>query len=49
MVINLPADAGDTGDVSSITGSGSFPGEGNVNAQIYFDKYISNLINMVSV
>ena len=27
--MNLPDNAGDTGDMSSITGSGRFPGEGN--------------------
>ena len=29
VVKNLPANAGDTGDVSSIPGSGRSPGEGN--------------------
>ena len=31
MVKNLPANAGDTGDMSSIPGSGRSPGEGNDN------------------
>ena len=30
VVKYLPANAGDTGDVDSIPGSGSFPGEGDV-------------------
>ena len=29
MVKNLPANAGDTGDMDSIPGLGKFPGEGN--------------------
>ena len=35
MVKNLPANAGDAGDVGSIPGSGRSPGEGNVNALQY--------------
>ena len=35
MVKNLPANAGDSGDVGSIPGSGRSPGEGNVNALQY--------------
>ena len=31
MVKNLPANAGDTGDMSSISGSGRFPGVRNGN------------------
>ena len=31
VVKNLPANAGDTGDVGLIPGSGRFPGEGNGN------------------
>ena len=35
MVKNLPANAGDAGDVGSIPGSGRFPGGGNGNALKY--------------
>ena len=35
MVKNLPANAGDTGDVGSIPGSGRSPGEGNGNPLQY--------------
>ena len=35
MVKNLPADAGDKGDVGSIPGSGRSPGEGNGNPLQY--------------
>ena len=35
MVKNLPADAGDTGDVSLIPGSGRSPGVGNGNLLQY--------------
>ena len=36
MVKNLPANAGDTGDVGSIPGSGRSPGGGNGNPLQYF-------------
>ena len=36
MVKNLPANAGDTGDVGSTPGSGRSPGEGNGNPLQYF-------------
>ena len=36
MVNNLPANAGETGDVSLIHGSGKSPGEGNGNPFQYF-------------
>ena len=32
---NLPANAGDSGDLSSIPGSGRFPGVGNGNLFLY--------------
>ena len=35
MVNNLPASVGDTGEVGSIPGSGSSPGEGNGNPLQY--------------
>ena len=35
MVKNLPASAGDVGDVGSIPGSGRSPGEGNDNPLQY--------------
>ena len=35
MAKNLPADAGDKGDVGSIPGSGRSPGEGNGNPLQY--------------
>ena len=35
MVKNLPANGGDTGDMSSIPGSGRSPGEGNGNPLLY--------------
>ena len=35
MVNNLPAEAGDAGDVGSIPGSGRFPGDGNGNPLQY--------------
>ena len=35
MVKNLPANAGDTRDMGSISGSGRFPGEGNSNPLQY--------------
>ena len=36
VVKNLPANAGDTGDVGLIPGSGRYPGEGNGNPLQYF-------------
>ena len=36
VVKNLPANAGDTGDVGSIPGSGRSPGGGNGNPLQYF-------------
>ena len=36
VVNNLPANAGETGDVSLIRGSGKSPGEGNGNPFQYF-------------
>ena len=37
MIKNLPANAGDTGDVGLIPGSGRFPGGGNgIPIQYYF-------------
>ena len=35
MIKNLPANAGDTGDLGSIPGSGRTPGEGNGNPLQY--------------
>ena len=35
MVKNLPANAGDTGDMGSIPRSGRYPGEGNGNPLQY--------------
>ena len=35
VIRNLPANAGDAGEVSSIPGSGRSPGEGNGNPQQY--------------
>ena len=35
MIKNLPANAGDTGDVGLIPGSGRFPGGGNGNPLQY--------------
>ena len=35
MVTNLPANAGDAGDVGSFPGLGRFPGEGNGNPLQY--------------
>ena len=35
MVKNLPSNAGDTGDMDSIPGSGRSPGEGNDNPLQY--------------
>ena len=35
MVKNLPANAGDSGDVGLIPESGRFPGEGNGNPLLY--------------
>ena len=35
MVTNLPANAGDAGDVGSFPGLGRFPGEGNGNPPQY--------------
>ena len=36
MVKNLPAKAGDTGDLGSVPGWGSSPGEGHGNTLQYF-------------
>ena len=35
MAKNLPVNAGDTGNTSSVPGSGSPPGEGNVNSPVF--------------
>ena len=43
MVKNLPANAGDTRDMGSISGSGRFPGEGNSNPLQY--SCLKNLID----
>ena len=40
---NLPANAGDSGDLSSIPGSGRFPGGGNGNPLQY--SYLRNLMD----
>ena len=43
MVKNLPANAGDAGDMGSISGSGRFPGEGNGNPIQY--SCLNNLMD----
>ena len=43
VVKNLPADAGDTGDASSIPGSGRSPGGGHGNPLQY--SYLKNLMD----
>ena len=43
MVRNLPAGAGDAGDVGLIPGSGRSPGEGNGNPLQYF--YMGNPVD----
>ena len=42
-VKNLPANAGDTGETGSITGSGRYPGTGNGNSLQY--SCLENLMN----
>ena len=43
VVKNLPANAGDTGDVGSMSGPGRFPGEGNGNSLQY--SCLGNTVN----